>query len=226
MTKRQEFFSAFKTVLPMAVGIVPFGLIVGITAEPVVGSAHAVFMSAVIVAGASQLSTIQLLTDGATWIIILMTAMVINVRFLLYSASLEPHLRRTTRIARFAMSFFLVDQIYALSLSSFTNHPNRRHAAWYYWGLVTPVFTVWMSSSVMGVVLGARVPDSWGLGFAVPLVFIALVFPAITDKATRASALVAAIVGILAFSLPFNLFLPVAALSGIAVGMSVEARNA
>lgn len=212
-------------VLPVAVGVIPFGLIIGVTAEPIVGPGLAIFMSAFIFAGASQLATVQLLSEGATWSVIIMTAMVINIRMVMYSASLEPHLRRSSRPVRMLMAFFLVDQVYALSLASFTEQPDRPHAASFYAGLTIPLIFVWMGSTVLGVVLGAQVPESWGLSFAVPLVFAALIFPAITDAATRAAAMASAVAAFSLFSLPYNLGLPIAACVGIAAGMIVEARH-
>ena len=212
-------------VLPVVLGVIPFGLIVGVTAEPIVGPGLAIFMSAFIFAGASQLATLQLLSEQAAWSVILMTAMVINIRMVMYSASLEPHLRQASRPARLLMSFFLVDQVYAMSLTSFTERPDRPHAQWFYAGLTVPLVIVWMVTSVLGVVLGAQVPESWGLAFAVPLVFAALIFPAITDTATRAAAITSAVVALLAFSLPLNVGLPLAACFGIGVGMVVEARH-
>ena len=203
--------------------MIPFALIVGVTAEPVVGAGLGIFMSAAIFAGASQLATLQLLSDGATWGVIVMTAMVINVRMVMYSASLEPHVRHiASRAKRLLMSFFLVDQVYAMSLASFVEDDDRPHAAWFYMGLAVPLAVVWMVTTMIGIFLGAQVPDSWGLSFAVPLIFAALTFPSLVDTPTKAAALTSVIVSLFAYPLPANLALPIAAIAAIAVGMTVE----
>jgi len=223
VTAKQEFAEAVRQVIPVTIGMIPFALIVGVTAEPIVGAGLGIFMSAAIFAGASQLAALQLLSEGAAWSVIVMTTMVINIRMVMYSASLEPHVRHiASRATRLLLSFFLVDQVYAMSLASFGDNDDRPHAAWFYMGLATPLAVVWMVTTMIGIFLGAQVPDSWGLSFAVPLIFAALTFPSIVDSPTKAAALTSVVVSLLAYPLPANLALPVAAVAAIAVGMTVE----
>lgn len=223
---KREIAAGLRAALPVAVGIIPFGMIVGVTAASIgLSDGVAVAMSAIIFAGASQLATTALLDAGAAWPVIVGTAMVINLRFVMYSAALEPHFRHLGRLRRLGVAYLLTDQAFALSVSSYTEQPDRQHRHWYYLAIGLALWVTWMITTVIGVVAGAQIPDAWGLTFAVPLVFLALVFPAITDRSTARAALVAGTVAFAAQPLPFNLGLVVAAVAGIAVGAAHEART-
>ena len=76
----------------------------------------------------------------------------------------------------------------------------------------------------MGIFLGAWVPEGWSLEFVIPLTFMALLFPAITDPATGAAAASAAVAAVLVAELPLNLNLLAAALIGVVVGIVVQKR--
>lgn len=219
----REFTAGARQVVPVALGVIPFGLIVGLTAaETGLSNWLGVAMSAIIFAGASQLATLQLLAAESAAAVIIMTALVINVRMVMYSAALQPHVARLPRRIRLGMAYLLTDQAFALSVTSYSQRPNRPNSQWFYFGVAMPMWVVWMISTVVGVLVGAQVPESWGLGFAPALVFLALIVPSVTDKATTAAAIAAGAVALAGHPLPYNLGLPLAALVGIAAGMMVE----
>jgi predicted branched-subunit amino acid permease len=66
------------------------------------------------------------------------------------------------------------------------------------------------------------VPDAWGLDFAVPLVFLALLVPRLEDRPTTAAGLAAGVVALAGTGLPYELGLPVAAVVGVGVGLAIE----
>lgn len=82
-----------------------------------------------------------------------------------------------------------------------------------------------MLSNAAGVFLGTRVPDGWPIDFVIPLALLALLFPAITDRASVAAALSAGVVAVLGASLPLNLGLVGAALVGVLVGLCFGGRR-
>lgn len=226
-TPIREFTAGTRIALPVVLGIIPFGLVVGVTAtESGLPPGLGVAISAIVFAGASQLATVQLLDAAAAVPVIVLTALVINLRFVMYSAALEPHVRGIRRLVRLSMAYLLTDQAFAISLVSWSQRPDRPHHQWFYFGVALPLFAMWMITTVIGVYAGALVPESWGLGFAVALVFMALVFPAVTDRASAAAAVAAGVAALLADPLPLNLGLPIAALAGIATGMIAEGRAA
>ena len=88
-------------MLPLLPGIVPFGLIAGFTPvsfgytwiDSIVGSL-------LMFAGASQLAAYQLMDEGASMWVILMTVAAINLRYVLYSASIAPYLTSRLKLLK------------------------------------------------------------------------------------------------------------------------------
>lgn len=185
--------------------------------------AEAVGFSLVVFAGASQLAAIDLLGRDASLAVVVLTAVVINLRMVMYSASIASHFRSLSPRWKAVCSYLLTDQAYAISLARYAEDANvdRR---WFYLGVAATIWAVWQVATVAGVVLGASVPDRWGLSFAVPLVFLSLLVPAIEGKETAAAALVGGGVAVAGADLPLNLGLLCGALAGITAGVAVERR--
>ena len=221
-SRRRSFLGGVRAVAPVLVGIVPFGLIAGAAAVRVgLSGVQAVGLSVVVFAGASQLAAIELLGSGARPAVVVATALVINLRMLMYSASIAPYFRETATRWRAGLAYLLTDQAYALAVTRFgADRPVRRR--WYYLGAALPLWAVWQVCTVLGVVAGARVPDSLPLSFAVPLTFLALLVPAVTDRASGTAAVVGGAAAVLGADLPLNLGLIAGAVAGVAAGVAVE----
>jgi len=211
-----------RTVAPVLLGVVPFALVAGVAAASAgLSLLEAMGMSVIVFAGASQLAALDLLSQDAPLAVVVVTAAVINLRMMMYSASIAPHFRSVSARWKAVLSYLLTDQAYALSLTRFgeDDEVDRKR---FYLGVAATLWVVWQLGTIAGVVLGAGVPDSWGLEFAVPLVFLAVLVPALEDRASIVAGAVAAVVAIVGGGLPLNLGLLVAAAVGIAVGMTFE----
>ncbi len=205
--------------------MVPFGFIVGLTAVQVgLGLPGAVVFSVVVYAGAAQLAALNLLGAGASLPVVVATALVINVRFLLYSASLAPHLAQQSRCRRLLAAYLLTDQAYAVSLVCFRDRLDPRSRWRFYLGAAVAMWLTWQASTVAGALGGGTVPASVPLDFAVPLAFLALLIPNVTDRPTLAAALVAGTVAVAAAPLGSGA-LPLAAVSGVVVGGALGLRQ-
>lgn len=225
MSSRAAFVSGARDGSPLLLGLVPFGLVAGVTA---VGAGldpfQAAAMSVFIFAGASQLAAIELIGRNAPALVVVVTVLVVNLRMMMYSASIAPYFRHLSRRWKWPLAYLLTDQAYALSLREFTeNEATERR--WYYLGVAVTLWAFWQVATVVGIVVGAQVPESWGLEFAVPLTFMALLVPVLKDRATEAAALVGGVVAVAAAGLPFNLGLITAALLGVLGGLIVEGRT-
>jgi predicted branched-subunit amino acid permease len=209
-------------VSPLLLGIIPFGLVAGIAAVNAgLGVAEAVGLSVVVFAGASQLAAVELLAQNAPLAVVIGTAVVINVRMVMYSASIAPYLAGYGRRFRAGLAYLLTDQAYALSVAEFERTPDRTR--WrYYLGAAATLWIVWQITTVVGFVIGAGVPEAWGLTFAVPLVFLALLVPAMKDRPTVLAGVVGGAVAVAAAGLPMNLGLLTGAVSGIVAGLATE----
>jgi len=219
-----DLLAGVRDVSPLMLGIVPFALVAGIaTVDAGLGLGEAVGLSVIVFAGASQLAALDLIGAGAPLAVVVGTAVVINLRMVMYSASIAPHFARYARGVRAALAYFLTDQAYALSVAEFGANDDRSRAL-YYLGAAVSLWIVWQIGTVVGVVVGAGVPDAWGLTFAVPLVFLALLVPAMKDRPTTAAGVTGGAVAVFAAGLPLNLGLLVGAVTGIVVGLLTEAR--
>lgn len=221
-TPRRQFWAGVRAEMPLLLGVVPFGLIYGITALAAgMPPAAAQATSAIIFAGSAQFVVAQLVAAGAPGLIIVATVFVVNLRHMLYSASVTPYLAHLSRWRRALLAYLLTDEAYAASITHFQTSQTA-HKAWHLFGSGLTLWTGWQLSTAAGVFLGASVPPNWPLDFALPLTFIALVMPAIRDRSAVAAAMAAAVTVIVAVELPFRLGLIVAALVGMTVGVMTE----
>lgn len=223
MSRREVFFIGFRDCLPILLGIVPFGLITGATAVAVgLSATQAVAMAAIVFAGAAQLAGLQLIGAGAPLAIIYLTTLFINLRFVMYSATLAPHLHRERAGMKALLGYMMTDQAFAFSLHYYTTTPEARHKAYYYLGVGVAMWLTWLVANTVGVLIGAQLPPGWSLDFAIPLVFMALLFPAVRDRPSLIAALTAAAVAVLGYTWSLNTGLIIAVLAGIAAGVIAE----
>jgi 4-azaleucine resistance transporter AzlC len=221
-------FAAFRRgvrdVSPLLLGVAPFGIVAGIAAvEAGLTLPQALGMSVIVFAGASQLAAIELIGQGTPLSIIVLTAVVINLRMLMYSASIAPYLTSLPTRVRSGLAYLLTDQAYALSISRYRDGDSTDRVA-YYLGVAVTLWVVWQSTTVAGALVQAGIPSSLGLDFAVPLVFLALLVPAMEDGPTIVAGLVGGTVATVGAGLPLNLGLLVGATVGIGAGLLAERR--
>lgn len=229
-----ELRAGIKAVLPMLIGAAPFALIYGVLATGAgLPAAAAQGMSLIVFAGAAQFIAVGLLDVGAPAAIVLLTTFVINLRHVLYSASLAPHLRPLRPAWKWGLAFLITDEAYALGISRYraaAAEPGapraRTHAHWYVLGAGLVIYVVWQIGTAVGIVLGTQVPAAWSLDFTLPLTFIGLLAPILTNRATIAAALAAGVIAVAAAGLPLRLGLVVAALAGVAAGVALDRSHA
>lgn len=212
-----------RDVTPLLLGLVPFGLITGVTgAAAGIDAVDMVIMSAVVYAGASQLAAISLIGVSAAPWVVLLTVGLINLRFLMYSASLAPWVQRYPPLSRLLIAYLLVDHTYALSVTRYAVESEGFNRRDYYLGMGVVVWLQWVLMTALGAVLGTQLPAGLQLDFAVPLSFLALVVPLVTTRPTLAAAATGGALAILLVGLPFSLGLVVATLVGVAAGTATE----
>ncbi len=224
-SRRQEFMGGVAGVAPLILGAFPFGLIYGVLAISAgLPASLAQAMSPLVFAGSAQFIATQLLRDGAPLLIILATAAVVNLRHVLYSASMAPHVQHLNRRWQALLAYLLTDETYAVTIARYTDkrQPTKTHVHWYFLGVGLSLWVTWLTSTAIGVFLGAQIPAAWSLDFAMPLTFITIIVPALRDRAVGSASLVAGVVALLALAMPLKLGLITAILAGILVGYAVE----
>lgn len=222
---RQEFWYGVRDETPILLGVVPFGLIFGALAINMGLSATAAqAMSSIVFAGSSQFIAAQMIGAGASSLVILMVVFVVNLRHALYSASVAPHLRHLTLGWKLLLSYLLTDEAYAVAITHYNQDGDAARRHWYFLGAGLTLWSAWQLSTALGIFIGAQIPPDTPLSFALPLTFIALIVPALKDRASVAAALAAGLTGVLAIGLPFRTGLLLAALIGILAGRLVEGK--
>jgi predicted branched-subunit amino acid permease len=182
----------------------------------------AMLMSIVVFAGASMVAAAQLLASDTPALLVVLTAVFINLRFMMYSASLRLHFGREPLAWRLAIAYLQADNVYGLTLVRYAEQPDAPGQRDYFMGAALVIWAGWQLAVAAGIGIGAGVPASWRLEFAAPLAFIAMTIPLLRDRAMVAAAAVAAITVVSAHALPLKLSVPLAALAGIAAGLTFE----
>ena len=222
---RSEFISGAKAVSPMLLGIIPVNTIYGVAAISKGLSIHtALAMLIIIYANAAQLAVVELISENVGFLAITLTASILNFRYLMYSAAIAPHFLKLSKRWKFFLSYILLDEAYLLSIMRYNREPTMTNIHWYFLGVALTAWVGKLGGTVIGIFLGAKLPASWQLDFAIPLTFMALAMRAIADRATVAAGAVAALTAAIAFSLPMNLGLTLAAAIGILTGLFVESK--
>ena len=168
------FFKGVSDVSPLMIPVVPFGIIFGVLAidfglSPITTMA----MSIIIFGGASQIIFLQLFSAGASSLVILSSVGAINSRHLLYGAVLSEHMSDFKMTWKIIISYFLVDQAFAVT-NPYLKKSNDKDKVFHSFGAGATCWTVWQTTTVIGIFLGSIIPEKLGLSFAVPLTFLAL----------------------------------------------------
>jgi 4-azaleucine resistance transporter AzlC len=217
---RSEFTSGAKAIAPGLLGAITFATIWGMVAvDTGIPAPLALAMSVIVNSGGVQMVAVQLMGAKASPVVIILTAFVINLRFAMFSASLAPHFAGLPQRWKNLIAYLLTDLPYMISVTRFYEAPQRAYKHWFYLGAALPLWATWQLSTMAGVLLGAQIPESWSLDFAIPLTFIGIAVPAIKDNAAVVAAVSAGLIATLAANLPFNLGLIVASVVGVLVGM-------
>lgn len=222
---RSAFAAGMRAAMPVLIGVVPFGVITGVAMvasgiPPVMAMAISLF----VFAGASMVAAAQLLASGTPALMIVLTTAFINLRFLMYGASLRPHFVHLSLPWRLLVGYLNADNVYALCIARFAEQKDAAGKLEYFLGSGIPIWLVWQGAVLAGIVIGAGVPGSWRLEFAAPLAFIAMTIPHLRDRAMVAAALAAAVTVVTAHELPLRSAVIAAALAGMVVGLAVESR--
>ena len=185
----------------------------------------AMLMSIVVFAGASMVASAQLLASGAPALLIVFTTLVINLRFMMYSASLRLHFANAPLAQRLTVAYLTADNVYGLMLGRFAEHPDDPGKFEYFFGAGLLVWAAWQLAVLGGILIGAGVPAEWRLEFAAPLAFIAISIPFLRERATIAAAVAAGLAVVLTADLPYRLGIIAAAATGILFGLFFERKK-
>jgi len=211
------------TGLPTLFGIAAWGMVVGVA---MVKSGLSVWqasgMTLVAFAGSAQLASLPLIAAGAPIWVIFATALVVNLRFVIFSALLGPHFAHLPLRKRFLYGYISGDITIALFLQRYPSQAWEPGKLSFLKGLMIPNWFAWQTGSLIGVFLGSTVPTDWQLGFAGTLAILCIMIPLVMNSAALCGVLVAGAVAVALHGLPYKLGLLAAVIVGMSSAMVVE----
>ena len=220
---RMEFTAGLRDSLPLMVSVAAYGLIWGALARQAgLLPLEVAAMSVIVASGSAQFVAVPMITAGASAGLVLLTTYVISLRHYLMAASLAPAVQQLPRWAQALMAYGINDESYALTIARWREH--SPHVA-YFFGSASGMYGAWFSSTTAGGVLGIaiREPERYGLDFAFPAVFLALLLSQLRDrKALAVAVLSGALALIFAHLLPGKWHIVVAALGASFAGALLE----
>jgi predicted branched-subunit amino acid permease len=222
----KHFKMGFVSVLPIVSGIIPFGAVMGSAfGEAQLSFWQAMLMNTTVYAGAAQLATTDLMKMNAAVFVVVATGLIINLRFLLYSAAMSPYLQSESLLIKLITAFTLTDQSFATMSGNTEKFSGNKEATHFYLGTAACMMVVWHTSVVGGFVFGNFAPAWLSLDFAVPLSFVALLIPTLKTKTHQMVALFSSILSILLNGLPLRTGLMVTAIFSIGLAWIVIKRR-
>lgn len=224
-TRRGEFLAGLQAMIPLIVGGIPFGIIFGalaVTSGLSPWTAQA--MSLIVFAGSAQFIAVGLVAQGATLPVIVLTTFIVNLRHALYAASLAPYVRHLPQRWLIPLGGLLTDESFLVSIQRYERGGDSPYKHWFYLGANLGMYVPWYLTTLIGILFGAVIPDAsrLGLDFAMSATFIGMLIPTIRNRPVVLAVLVAGITAVLAYGLPNQIGLFLAAVLGVGAGMLGE----
>ncbi len=219
-----------KTMSRSALAIFSWAVVTGLAmGKSSLSTEQALAMSLFVFAGSAQLAALPLIGAGFSVLTILITALIVNLRFVIFSIGVQAHFSHLPAWRRATLGYFTADFGYLMYTSRFgevQTEAERKNDSYYrtyfMYGLATGNWGIWQAGSILGILGASQIPDEWGLEFAGTLALIAVIVPMLDHRAARWAAVVAAMVAILTYSLPLKLNLTAAILAAIVVGILAD----
>ncbi|HDQ3519216.1 TPA: AzlC family ABC transporter permease [Klebsiella pneumoniae] len=209
--------------MPLCIGDFPFSFIVGaLSVSAGMSVWQSTAWSAIVIAGSAQMLALNMLKTGATLGVIIFTTLIINLRHVLYSASISGTVREASYFKKCFMSYALTDEVYATTVKEMEG--NKKEKYLFYGSAMITFWAIWVLADFLGALVGASFPhiEKYGLDFAMVAAFIAIVVPQIKSQACTVAAVVAAVSGVLLVVLPYSLGIVVASVLGVLAGLCVD----
>ncbi len=213
------YLKGARAMLPIMMGVIPMSVVTGVAAVNCgMTTTEALLSSVIMYAAAAQLVAYEMIGNGADMVLIFSAAIVLNLRFLLYSAGMAPHMRDAGWAKRLAGAYCLSDQAYGITMVQLQKEP-KTDTARFYLGAALFMWVIYQCAAALGVFLGRSISPDLSLDFAVPLTFSALVVPLMGTPELRVAAITSAITALWFADLPGNAGFFIATFSGITAGM-------
>ncbi|NRA99903.1 MAG: AzlC family ABC transporter permease, partial [Rhodobacteraceae bacterium] len=160
-TRKSHYLRGLTAGAPFILVAAPFGMLFGVVAiEAGLSLIETMVFTTAVIAGAAQFAAIGQMVDHAPVLVVILTALAVNLRMAMYSASLALYLGPAPFWQRAFVAYFNFDQTYAMSVAEYEKHPEMTvpQRVAYFFGTTTLLVPTWVGSSYLGAVLGGAIP--------------------------------------------------------------------
>lgn len=225
-----ELMDGIKDSIPVVLGYLPLGFAFGVLAGEVgLTLVQASLMSLLCFTGAGQYIAIGVVQAGGAALTAILANILINQRYTLFSTSMVPHLRQIPTWLAAVLAYGITDETYAIAMNRYRE---KKATAAYMAGLNLTSHLAWIGSTVLGTLLGTLMgnTDRWGLGFALPAMYICLLVFMVSKRSDAWVALFSALICILTACLyPATMknlsSIIIATLIGASLGVLISERD-
>lgn len=221
----RSFQEGMRDILPPTPGVFAWGLVTGVAmAKSGLTLTQCLAMTLLSYAGSAQLATLPLIAANAPFWLMLITATIVNLRFVVYVAGLRDMLQPRPALQRAALGYLVGDVTFVIYMNRLSRSPEVADRIAYYLGAAVMNWLAWQVGSCIGIFTAAWIPASWGLELAGTLALVALLVPLCAQRPALAGIVVAGTVALLAHALPLKLGMLCGTLAGIAVALALDQR--
>jgi predicted branched-subunit amino acid permease len=225
--RREAFVRGARAVAPALLATGVWGLVTGVAmVKTGLTEWQALGMTLAVFAGTAQMAALPLIAADAPVWVVLITATVVNLRFVIFSATLWPYLRHLPLAKRLALGYVTADIAAAVFVGRYAEAPADERGSteqvWFLLGVTSAIWLAWQALSIAGIFIAGGIPGAWGLDFAAILALLGLTLPMINSRPALAGAGVAAVVAVTAVDFPLKLGVVAAVIAGTAVAMATE----
>lgn len=224
VAERAGFLAGMRRFAPALPATFSWGLVTGVAmSKSALTMPEAIGMSLLVYAGSAQLAVLPLFAAGMPLWTVWLTALVVNLRFVIFSAALQPHFSHLPLWRRTILGSFNGDLHFVFFMQRYPSTAREPGKEGYFWGMALINFAVWQIASIAGILLASLFPDAWGLALAGTLALIPIMISTINSRSLLMAVFVSSVLALLFFDLPYRLGLVVAVIGAIAAGMASDA---
>lgn len=227
LRRDEEFRKGLLDMGRVMPGVMAWALVTGVAmAKAGIPMWVAVLMSVSVYAASAQLAAVPLMLAGAPLWVVWLTAMCVNLRFVIFSVQMRRHMMVLPLRWRLVAGYLTADVAYVMSVVRHGAGPDASHEhvkpLAYLLGLALMNWAGWNVASLAGVLFAAWIPQSWGLAFAGTLALLALLVTLAKDLQSMSMAVLAGCVAVLAIELPYRMYIVTAVAAAVASGLLLE----
>jgi Predicted branched-chain amino acid permease (azaleucine resistance) len=222
---RAQFMLGLRDALPALIATATWGLVSGIAiVKSGLSEALATFMTLTVYAGSAQLTALPLIKEQVPLWLIFAAGLVVNIRFVIFGAALQPFFRHLSWPKRFWLGFFSTDIGFVMFMKRYGESTRRGDPLhlWYLLGVIGPGWIAWNGASLIGIMLAGVIPAEWSIEFAAILALLAIVVPLVSTRPVAICMLAAGGVAWVGQAWPLRLGLAAAVVAGILAGVASE----